>query len=84
MSEDKVKREVEKVTKQKDPKKVEAGKKGHQVKLLKMKEQILKESVPRTSSSNSGSIADTGSSPGSRSYNPHVQRWRIIDLGDSL
>lgn len=37
------KEQVAQVTKQKDPKNVEAGKKGHQTKLLKMKEQILKE-----------------------------------------
>ena len=42
-----------------------------------MKEQILKdtntyESVPSTSSNNSGSTADTGSSPGSRSYDAHM------------
>ena len=43
MSDDRVKQEVEQVTKQKDLKKVEAGKEGHQVKLLKMKEQILKD-----------------------------------------
>jgi len=78
---------TEKVTKQKDPKKVEAGRKGHQAKLLKMKEQILNDTSTTTNpsstatstatnpSSTSASTASTAtSSASSNSDNP----WLII------
>jgi len=50
---------MSKVTK--DPKKVEAGKKGYRVKLAKMKEQILQEesTLPSTLPSTSGSTGTT-------------------------
>ena len=51
---------LKQVTK-KNPKKVEAGKKGYQARLLKMKEEILAGSNPGTISGTSGSNPGTNS-----------------------
>ena len=65
------KEQVAQVTKQKDPKNVEAGKKGHQTKLLKMKEQILKElSTASHSASPASHSASHTTSLGSHSASP--------------
>ena len=57
------------VTKQKDPKKIETGKKGHQAKLLKMKEQILKDA---STVSTPASTASTSANTTHSSYNAHM------------
>ena len=58
---------LKQVTK-KNPKKVEAGKKGYQARLLKLKEEILAGTTgshPGTTGSNPGTISGTtGSNPG--------------------
>ena len=55
---------LKQVTK-KNPKKVEAGKKGYQARLLKMKEEILANTNSGTTGSNPGTNSGTtGSNPG--------------------
>ena len=55
---------LKQVTK-KNPKKVEAGKKGYQARLLKMKEEILAGTNSGTNGSNPGT--NSGSNPGTNS-----------------
>ena len=70
------------VVKQKNPKKVEAGKKGHQTKLLKMKEQILKdESTGSTSASTPASTGSTPASTGSTSASTTHSSYNVYMLG---
>ena len=58
---------LKQVTK-KNPKKVEAGKKGYQARLLKMKEEILAGTNSGTNGSNPGTNSGTnGSNPGTNS-----------------